>query len=200
MQYKIMLLLLLQTGFALSENLIDIEKIIPEIVLDIRYATTNNVTQCQIYTQPKCYLLSHVAEALKLVNDELKQYGYKLKIFDGYRPLSAQWKLWNNFPNPDYVSDPSVEFGRHTRGTTVDITLINLDGSEVEMPTEFDSCEQEAGSDYPHLPENIIERRELLKSIMRKHGFTTIKSEWWHFDFQNWNTYPPLDLSFEELS
>ena len=68
------------------------------------------------------------------------------------------------------------------------------------MPTEFDSCEQEAGSDYPHLPENIIERRELLKSIMRKHGFTTIKSEWWHFDFQNWNTYPPLDLSFEELS
>lgn len=89
---------------SISHNLVDIEKIIPDIVLDIRYATKNNFTKAQIYTQPKCYLLKHVATALKKVSDELKISGYKLKIFDGYRPISAQRKMWAVFPDSRYVS------------------------------------------------------------------------------------------------
>lgn len=181
------------------ENLIDIQQIIPKIELDIKYATENNFTKKQIYSKPKCYLLESVAKALKKANNQLKHKGYKLKIFDGYRPMDAQRKMWEFFPDPRYVSDPNKEFGRHTRGTSVDVTLIKLDGSSVEMPSEFDSFEERSHSNYSDLPQNVIKNRKLLQDTMIKSGFNTIKCEWWHFDYKNWQDYPTLNISFEEL-
>lgn len=193
------LILIFITFNIVSTQLINIKKVIPDINLDLRYATKNNFTKTQIYTIAECFLLEHIANALKNVNNELKSHGYKLKIFDGYRPISAQRKMFKVFPDPKYVSDPDVECGRHTRGTTVDVTLIKLDNSEVEMPTEFDCFKEEAHSDYQNLKPEVKERRELLKKIMQKHGFKTIKSEWWHFDYKDWKNYPPLDINFEDL-
>ena len=107
--------------------------------------------------------------------------------------------MWQIFPDPRYVSDPDVECGRHTRGTTVDVTLIKLDGFEVPMPTKFDCFEERAHSDYKNLPKEVVKNRELLKSIMQKYGFSTIKCEWWHFDYKDWQKHPPLDIKFSEL-
>lgn len=183
-----------------TTKLVSTQDIIPTIVLDIRYATTNNFTKTKIYSQPACYLLEHVAHALKNAHDEFKQHGYLLKIYDGYRPISAQRTMWNVFPDPRYVSDPDVECGRHTRGTTVDVTLVNRDGTDVDMPTEFDAFEEKAHSNFQGISVHVKKNRDLLQSIMKKHGFKPIRCEWWHFDYKGWEKYPPLDISFEQLS
>lgn len=182
-----------------AHNLVDITTIIPDITLDIKYATPDNFTGKVIYPEAKCFLLSHVAQALKKVQADLKPKGYKLKIFDGFRPIEAQRKMWQIFPDERYVLNPDKGGGRHTRGTTVDLTIIKLDGSEVEMPTSFDYFGEEAHSNYKNLPENVIKNRELLKSTMKKHGFQTITSEWWHFDFKDWEKHEPLELKFQDL-
>lgn len=90
--------------------------------------------------------------------------------------------------------DPNIEKGRHTRGTAVDVSLVKLDITKVKMPTEFDSFEEKAHSNYKNLPKEAIDNRELLKDVMKKHGFNVITFEWWHFDFDNWQEHPPLDL------
>lgn len=191
--------LIVYTTITLSHDLINIKKLLPTAIFDIRYATTNNFTKTKIYTIDACYLHKHAAHALKKVVDELNAVGLSVKIFDAYRPLSAQWKLWNAFPVIGYVADPR-KGGKHTRGTAVDLTLINIsDGSELTMPTEFDSFEEKAWADYKDLPEKVLANRNKLQSIMRKHGFMTIKKEWWHFDFKEYLKYPSLDIAFEAL-
>jgi zinc D-Ala-D-Ala dipeptidase len=182
-----------------KNDLVRVKSIIPDIELDIKYATEDNFMKTRIYAKAECYLLNHVANALKHVQEELKQKGYRLKIFDGYRPISAQKKMWQTFPDSKYVSDPYVECGRHTRGTSVDVTLVKLDGSAVVMPSEFDCFEKIAHSDFKELPNEVIKNREFLKEIMFKHGFTGIKCEWWHFDYKDWKKYPPLDIQFTDL-
>lgn len=183
----------------LHSKLVNLKKIIPDIELDIRYATKDNFTKKQIYDEPEAYLLENVAQALKQVNNELKPLGYKLKVFDAYRPISAQRKMWQAFPDERYVLNPDKGGGRHTRGTTVDLTLVKLDGSEVKMPTEFDCFEETAHSDYKNLPQEIINNRELLKYTMKKYGFCSFEYEWWHFDYKNWQDFPPLDIKFSEI-
>ena len=152
-----------------SHNLIDIKKLCPTVVCDIRYATTNNFTKKKIYTTPGCYLHKDAAQALKKVVDDLAKEGLGIKIFDAYRPLSAQWKLWKAYPVPGYVADPR-KGGKHTRGVSVDLTLINLvDGIDLAMPTPFDSFEKTAWADYQNLPAKILANRSKLQAIMRKY-------------------------------
>ncbi len=191
---------IISTTFILhAHDLIDIKKLCPTIVCDIRYATTHNFTKKKIYNSPGCFLHKDAATALKKVVDELAQEGLGIKIFDAYRPLSAQWKLWEAFPVLRYVADPR-KGGKHTRGTSVDLTLIRLsDSKELAMPTEFDSFEEKAWSDYANLPKAILANRTKLQDVMRNHGFTTIKKEWWHFDLKDYQKYPSLDISFEVL-
>jgi len=183
-----------------AHDLVDVKKLCPTIVYDIRYATTNNFTGKQIYSTPGCYLHQDAVIALKKVVNELAQDDLGIKIFDAYRPLSAQWILWKAHPDPKYVADPR-KGGRHTRGTSIDLTLIRLsDGTDLEMPTEFDCPEEKASSTYQALPPLVIANRTKLQHVMRKHGFTTIASEWWHFDFKNFRNYPSLDITFEALT
>ena len=185
--------------FTQAHELVNMKILCPTIVCDIRYATENNFTKQCIYNSPGCYLHKDAAIALKKVVDELAQEGLGIKIFDAYRPLSAQWKLWHICPDPRYVSDPR-KGGRHTRGTAVDLTLIHLhDGGELAMPTEFDCFDKRAWISYTNLPEKIIANRTKLQTIMRKHGFTTIKTEWWHFDLKDFTRYAILDIAFESM-
>lgn len=199
MKRKIFLACIFTHSVALESKLINIKTVIPDIILDVRYATENNFAKQKIYSSASCYLLEHVAYALRQVQDELKSKGYCLKIFDAYRPMSAQRLMWTVFPDPRYVSDPAIEYGRHTRGTSVDVTICTIDGKEVKMPTDFDEFSEKAHSDYQCLPKEIIANRALLCSVMKKHGFNGIKCEWWHFDYDGWQTHPTLDISFEEL-
>lgn len=183
-------------------KLVDLSTKHPLFIFDIRYATKNNFTGEVLYDLPKCYLHEEVAEALCRAQDELKEYGLRLKIFDGYRPLSIQQKMWDLVQDGRYVSNPAVNAGRHTRGTTVDLTLTDFEGKEMAMPSDFDEFSEKAHIDYPNVSRSARKNREFLCKIMKKYGFEPLSTEWWHFDYKGWqddNKYPPMDISFQEL-
>jgi D-alanyl-D-alanine dipeptidase len=120
--------------------------------------------------------------------------GCGLKIFDGFRPLSVQKKMWEVFPHPGYVADPK-KGSRHNRGAAVDVTLIRLaDGAELPMPTPYDDFTTKAHRNFNELPAEAILNRALLERVMAKHGFIGLPTEWWHFDDNDWERYPILDV------
>jgi len=179
-------------------DLVDVEQMIPGIVLDIRYATTNNFTGQVLYPVARCCLRREAAGRLQEVQAELKGMGLALKIFDGYRPLSVQKKMWAVYPHPGFVADPA-KGSRHNRGAAVDLTLIHLDGSDVPMPTPFDAFTEQAHRWYMDLPADVIKNRELLDRVMTEHGFTGLPTEWWHFDLNNWRQYPIMDVDYSHI-
>ncbi len=193
----VLLLTLLVAGCATAHrpgDLVDVQKLIPGVVLDIRYATTNNFTGKKLYPFAGCLLRRATADKLAAAQAELQSLGYGLKIYDGYRPLSVQRTMWEVFPQPGYVADPK-KGSRHNRGAAVDVTLIRLsDGAELPMPTPYDDFTPRAHRDFMDLPAEVIQNRELLQGIMTTHGFVGLPTEWWHFDDANWRDYPLLDI------
>jgi len=179
--------------------LVDLEKFIPGIVLDIRYATTNNFTNEKIYNLAKAYARKPVAEALKKAQTELKIQGLGIKIFDAYRPYKATVKFYEVYHDTTYVASP-YRGSRHNRGCAIDMTLIDLKtGKELKMPTEYDSFRKEAWPSTPVSDPEIKKNRDLIIAVMKKYGFKVNSSEWWHFDFIGWQKYDVLDIDFEEL-
>lgn len=180
-------------------DLVDVQKFIPGIVLDIRYATTNNFMRQAVYPSAECYLRKSTATKLKAVQQEFAKMGLGIKIFDGYRPLSAQRKLWAIVPDERYVANPA-KGSKHNRGGAVDITLIDRrTGEELFMPTGYDDFTEKAHRQCKDLPEQAIRHRELLRYVMQKHGFRGIDHEWWHFDDVDWRDYAILDINFDEM-
>jgi D-alanyl-D-alanine dipeptidase len=175
-----------------DERLVNIGALIPGIRLDIRYATVNNFTQRKLYPIARCYLRKRVAERLAEVQQELQAQGLGLKVFDCYRPLSIQKQLWALLPDERYVIDPR-KGSRHNRGAAVDVTLVDLKGNELEMPTPYDEFSESAHRDYLLLPASALRNRDLLERVMTRHGFQGLPTEWWHFDAQGWEQYPILD-------
>ncbi len=171
---------------------------IPGIVLDIRYATTNNFTGQKLYPVARCCLRREAAENLKDVQQELRGMGLGLKVFDGYRPLSVQKKMWAIYPNPGYVADPA-KGSRHNRGGAVDLTLVRLDGTELPMPTPFDDFTEKAHRNYLDLPADVIKNRDLLEQVMQKHHFRGLSTEWWHFDLNHAKQYEILDVDYSQI-
>jgi D-alanyl-D-alanine dipeptidase len=179
-------------------DLVDVKAYVPGVVLDIRYSTTNNFTGQKLYPVARCCLRREAAERLRKVQAELKTQGLGLKVFDGYRPLSVQKKMWAIYPHPGFVADPA-KGSRHNRGAAVDLTLIKLDGSYVPMPTPFDDFTERAHRGYMDLPLEVIRNRELLENIMSEHGFTGLPTEWWHYDLNNWREYPIMDVDYSQI-
>lgn len=182
-----------------KKELIDLEKFIPGIVLDIRYATTNNFTGEKIYNLAKAYARKPVAEAVKRAQTELAKQGLGIKIFDAYRPYSATVKFYEVYKDTTYVASP-YKGSRHNRGCAIDMTIINLKtGEELQMPTGYDSFKKEAWPSTPVQDPVIRKNRQLIIDTMQKHGFKVNGSEWWHFDFIGWKNYEVMDIDFEEL-
>lgn len=182
-----------------DKELVDLEKFIPNIVLDIRYATTNNFTKEKIYNLAKTYARKPVAEALKKAQTEFNKLGYAIKIFDAYRPYSATVKFYEVYRDTTYVASP-YKGSRHNRGCAIDMTLVELKtGKDLSMPTEYDSFKKEAWPSTPVKDPVIKKNRDLIISVMQKHGFKVNGSEWWHFDFIGWQKFDVMDISFEEL-
>ena len=108
--------------------------------------------------------------------------GLNLKIWDGFRPVSAQFKLWEICPDDTYVADPNKGYSNHSRGFAVDLTLVDSEGREVEMPTAFDDFSAKADRDYSECTLKAAENSNLLESLMEKHGFSGYWGEWWHYN------------------
>jgi D-alanyl-D-alanine dipeptidase len=182
-----------------AKELIDLEKLIPGIVLDIRYATTNNFTGERIYTLAKAYARKPVAEALKRAQAALKDKGLGIKVFDAYRPYKATVKFYEVYHDTTYVASP-YKGSRHNRGCAIDMTLIDLKtGQELKMPTGYDSFQKAAWPSTPVKDPEVRKNRALIIEVMKQQGFKVNSSEWWHFDFIGWTKYDVLDIDFEEL-
>lgn len=179
----------------IDSELVDIQMFIPQIQIDLKYATTDNFTGQVVYDFNNCLLRTETAIQLRNVQTELETLGLGLKVWDGLRPISAQWKFWELVPDERYVSDPR-KGGRHTRGTAVDVTLITKDGLELLMPSDFDDFSEKAHHNYMGVCQEAIDNRELLRVMMEKHGFIGITTEWWHFDLIGWENYDPINIIF----
>jgi len=158
-----------------------IAEYIPDAVIDLKYATADNFTQQVIYDFGEPWLRYGTVKKLMLVQQELKAQGFRLKIWDAFRPPAAQFKLWNICPDPTYVSNPNNGFSSHSRGNTVDITLVYDDGSAVEMPTGFDDFSEKADRDYSDCTAKAAANAKLLEAIMQRCGFKPYYGEWWHY-------------------
>jgi D-alanyl-D-alanine dipeptidase len=182
-----------------NKELINLEKFVPGLVLDIRYATTNNFTGEQIYNLARAYARKPVAESLRKIQADLKKEGLGIKIFDAYRPYKATVKFYEVYHDTTYVASP-YRGSRHNRGCALDLTVVDLKtGKELQMPTGFDSFEKAAWPTTPVADPQIRKNRTLLINAMEKHGFKVNGSEWWHYDFIGWKKYEVLDIDFEEL-
>ncbi len=182
-----------------SRLLIDLEKFIPGIKLDVRYATKNNFFGQAVYEVQKAFLRLPAAKALKKVQQELNKKGLGLKIFDAYRPYSVTVKFYEKYPDTNFVAS-AWKGSLHNRGCAVDLTVIDLkSGQEIEMPTEYDDFTERAGIHYNNLPEKQIKNRSLLLTVMVQNGFIPQKSEWWHYNFKGWENYELMDIPFEVL-
>jgi D-alanyl-D-alanine dipeptidase len=184
------------------KKMTDLGAMIPGIVLDLRYATTNNFMKQKMYpgNVRHTYLRLPAAKALLQVQKDLNRMGFGLKIYDAYRPYSVTEQFWELVHDDRYVADPSKGSG-HNRGIAADLTIIDLKtGKELEMPTGFDNFTDSAHHDFMNLPSVVLQNRKLLRETMEKYGFVAFPTEWWHYSLPNPDYYEVLDLSFQQLS
>jgi D-alanyl-D-alanine dipeptidase len=180
------------------QGLVRLADLDDSFVIDLKYATADNFTGKIIYSKAVCLINKNTAKKLIAANNEFKKLGYRIKIFDAYRPYSAQKVLWDSASDKSYLANPK-KGSVHNRGAAVDITLVDGKDRELDMPSAYDEFTKRARLDYTDCPKQQIENRELLGSIMKKHGFRRIKSEWWHFDDLEGLEYPLLDIPFEKF-
>lgn len=170
-----------------------VKKYIPDIYVELRYATENNFTGVKIYDFTEAYLRYGTVKKLAQVQKELKLQGYSLKIWDAYRPFEAQQKLWEVYPDPNYVANPADGMKKHNLGGTVDITMVAADGSIIPMPTEFDDFSLKADRNYSDIDnEEAVNNVMILQNAMENNGFTGYQGEWW--DYSDTVEYEAVDF------
>lgn len=150
-------------------------------IFDMKYATDDNFLKAKVYDCAECYLRLKTVKALINANNSFMKLGYQIKIFDCYRPLSVQKKMWKIVNNPNYVADPA-KGSIHNRGGAVDCSLVDKNGKVVDMGTDFDFFGIEASHNYTNLSIEVIENRKLLRNIMLQNNFNIFASEWWHYN------------------
>ncbi len=165
-------------------------------VYDMKYATDDNFLKAKVYDCSECFLRLKTVKALVKANNKLAQKGYKIKIYDCYRPLDIQKKMWEIVPNPKYVANPKTG-SIHNRGGAVDISLVTLQGEAVDMGTDFDFFGEKASHLYQDLPKNVLQNRKLLKSVMISAGFNSFDSEWWHYNLKAGLKNPVSNVKWE---
>ena len=192
--FALSFLFLVDSLYAQRSKLVNIQELDSTILIDVRYATENNFTGQKLYETDKVYLIKEAAQDLVKANKYLKEkYNLRLKIYDGYRPLSVQKKMWAIMPDDRYVANPA-KGSRHNRGCAVDLTLVDSLGNELDMGTPYDDFTEKSHIDYKNLPPEVLRNRRILQEAMTKFNFTPMRTEWWHFDYKGWEKYPILDI------
>jgi D-alanyl-D-alanine dipeptidase len=175
------------------ESLVDVQTLIPDAVVDLRYATTNNFMKKQVYPDgARCLLVPRSAQQLKRAAETLRAQGFRLVLFDCYRPKAVQFELWKIKPVPGYVADPT-KGSHHSRGGAVDVGLVTVDGHDVEFPSSYDHFGKAAHHSFTNASKAALAHRELLRSAMESAGFKKNPMEWWHYDVPGASRWPLLD-------
>lgn len=192
---------MLQVKWDSTKRMVELKNLIPDIEYDLRYASTNNFMHRMMYPPNTTHTFMRLPAALALqkVQQELKVKGLGLKIFDAYRPFSVTVQFWNLVHDERYVANPSKGSG-HNRGIAADLTIISLKtGKELDMGTGFDNFTDSAHHSFTSLPEEILQNRNLLRSVMEKHGFKAFDTEWWHYFLDNGDRFEILDIDFRKF-
>lgn len=166
-----------------QSDFIRLKDLSSDFVYELKYATPDNFLKQAVYDCGECYLRKSTAEALVKANKAFIQLGYRIKLFDCYRPLSVQKKMWKILPGTHYVANPA-KGSKHNRGAAVDLTLVDAQGKELNMGTPFDFFGKEAHHTYTEHSKEVLENRKLLKEILDKYNFKSIYSEWWHYEYR----------------
>jgi len=165
-----------------------------DFVIDLRYATENNFTKQKVYPNDICVLRKDTALKLAKANEEFKKLGYRIKIWDAYRPVYVQRIFWNIVKDSRFVANPDNGGSIHNKGCAVDITLVDKDGKELVMPSSFDDFSEKAYRSNSNMNEEAKNNMQILTGIMLKSGFKVIDTEWWHFDDINSGNYNIEDV------
>jgi D-alanyl-D-alanine dipeptidase len=165
------------------------------IVLDIRYATADNLTGKPIYRRPVALLLPQAAALLGAARRHAAALGLAIKVFDAYRPIEAQWALWRALPDARYVSNPRLG-GVHPRGAAIDLTLLDAaTGAELDMGTGFDAVTEASAHASLAVTPAALRNRAVLLGLMTAAGWACYAAEWWHYQLHDAAAHPPLSAS-----
>jgi D-alanyl-D-alanine dipeptidase len=174
-----------QEDAAISDTtFVNLKNYSTDFVYDMKYATEDNFLKAKVYDCAECFLRLKTVKALVKANKKFIRKGYRIQLFDCYRPLDIQKRMWQIVSNPEYVADPA-KGSIHNRGGAVDITLVDSNGIALDMGTSFDFFGPEAGHYFENLSDEVKQNRVLLKKIMQKSGFIPFNSEWWHYNLKN---------------
>ena len=177
----------------MKQKLIKITPSNLDVIIDMRYATNNNFTNKKIYENDSCYLIEEAFEHLVIASEIASLIGYKIKIFDAFRPKSAQKKLWNYFPNEEFIASP-IKGSPHSRGIAVDITLLDEKLNEIDMGTGFDEFSKLSYHGSTQISKCAFQNRLTLLGIMTDAGWDFFRNEWWHYQLFNSKSYPLIDI------
>ncbi|MBN4056304.1 M15 family metallopeptidase, partial [Rhodothermus sp. AH-315-K08] len=190
-----------EDGDFLEPDLVELSTVEPDILYDIRYASTNNFMQTVFYRSAHAYLQRETAEAVGRAHRALAEHGFGLLVYDAYRPWFVTKMFWDATPEEQkvFVANPA-NGSRHNRGSAVDLTMVSLEtGEPVPMPSGYDEFSERSYSDYVGGTSLRRWHRELLRSVMEAEGFQVYEYEWWHYDRDDWNRYPIMNETFEEI-
>lgn len=186
------------TALPVNDRLVDLKALIPDAVLDIRYATGDNLTGRPLYPFPAAFLRRSAAERLAKAATGLRAKKLRLVIYDAYRPLSVQKALWSAKPDPRYVADPA-KGSSHNRGGAVDVALADENGNALPMPSAFDEFGPRSSHGAAGVPAAARRNAETLKAELEGAGFVSLKDEWWHYRDPDAKSWPLLDIPFEQV-
>ncbi|HEX8013814.1 MAG TPA: M15 family metallopeptidase [Flavobacterium sp.] len=166
-----------------DSTFVNLKEYSKDFIYDMKYATEDNFLKAKVYDCAECFLRLKTVKALIAANKKFMNKGYRIKLYDCYRPLSIQKKMWEIVSNPEYVADPK-KGSIHNRGGAVDISIVDAGGKEVDMGTPFDFFGIQASHNYTKLSKKVISNRKFLKKIMTENGFNSFDSEWWHYNLK----------------
>ena len=173
----------------------DLQHLDSTIIIDMRYASTNNFVKEKMYDCSRCFLRPKVAQKILEAHLMLQEGGLGLKMLDCFRPRPIQQKLWDKFKNPLYVTDPA-KGSMHNRGAAVDLTIVDAEGNQLDMGTPFDFFGIEAHHAYTNLSKEVLANRKLLLETMQAVELHPITTEWWHYSFRG-ERYELSDMLWE---
>lgn len=183
------------SNYSNDTNLVRINLDSLGIINELKYATEDNFLNQKIYPCAECYLRAEAAKALLKINTEANLLGYRLVVFDCYRPYSAQVKMFSIIPDDRYVADPKKGASNHNKGIALDISIASKEGELLDMGSAFDEFTEKSHYSFPNISKTAKKNRKTLNSLMVEGGFEPYENEWWHFSFKN-KKYNILDFSW----
>ena len=182
-----------RSSAAPPEGLIEVNpENVPGVILDLRYASDRNITGKKIYPDGRAWLRKETIQKLAKAARDLDEKGYRLVLWDAWRPASAQRALWAAKPDGRFLTPPG-KISRHRRGTSVDVTLADKSGKILDMPSDHDEFNAKADEDFSDVPKEVAKRARMLRNAMFAAGFSGVPDEWWHYDLRDWGSYEPID-------